>query len=272
VRLGPGSKLVVLLAFNIMALTFDRLENLLILTMASLAGYVMSRPNASRLKLTALMLAPPVWGITFSQAMFYQEWPRTVMLVLIPPSAPLIGWLTGGVYLYYQGFAYGLKQSLRLVSVMLLGLSIAWTTGESQLLRALRGVLKNARVSLSISVAARFLNTVLSEAKSAYTSFTLSGFKLTRPREAIRLLMPLVAQVVRRTYTVVLTLYSRAFNPSQPPSGGQARLSPGLVASLALLSFASALGLLKLLTVLFLADALYLPQLKPVYRWVMDNL
>ncbi len=274
-KLSPGAKVLLLLSFNVLALTFDRFENLLYLTTASLIGYLLSKPNASRIKLTLLVLLPPVWGITFAQALFYQEWPRTVLLVLLPPEVPVLGWLTGGVYVYYQGFVYGLKQSLRLVSVMLLGLAVAWTTGESSMLKSLRGFVRNAKLSLAVSVAVRFLRTVIDEARSAYTSFTLSGFKLTRPREAIRLLTPLIAQTIRRSYSIMLTLYSRAFNPSSwPRARGGRSTRPTLSSLLALsfLAFSLTLGLFKLLTVLFLIDALYIPCLKPIYRWALNNL
>ncbi len=272
-KLSPGAKLLVLLSFNVLALTFDKLNNLLALTASALLIYLLSRPSASRVKLTLLLILPPVWGVTLAQALFYQGWPRTVLLVVIPPDLPVLGWLTGGVYLYLQGFTYGLKQSLRLVSVFLVGLPIAWTTSESSLIKTLRGALRSAKLSVMVSVAVRFFRAVMDEAKAAYTAFTLSGFKLTRARDSLRLMIPLVAQVIRRSYTVTLSLLSKGFNPARSMDHGSP-LKPSLDVSLALafLAFSASLGLAKLLTVLFLLDAFYLPALKPIYAWVLDNL
>jgi len=172
--IDPRTKLAVLLAFNILALTFDKVENLLALTFTSIAIYALTRPNIERIKLTALVVVPPMWGMMLLQALFYQEWPRTVLAVIVPPSTPILGPLTGGVYLYYQGFLYGLKQSLRLVSVMLLGLAIAWTTGEGALLKALRSSISNQKLTIAVTIAARFLHVVINEVKTTYISLSLS--------------------------------------------------------------------------------------------------
>lgn len=272
-NIDPRTKISALIAFNILALTFDQFQNLVILTILSGIFYAFSKPNLEKLKITLLLILPPVWGITLLQALFYQEWPRTILAIIIPPEVPIIGWLTGGVYLYYQGFLYGLKQSLRLVSVMLLGLAITWTTNENILLRALRSTLGNQKLSVGISIAVRFFHTITNEAKTVYTVSTLSKFKITSFRNAIRLLIPLIAQVIRRSYTLTLALLSKGFNPDKKIKSSTIKLSTidKVIISISL-TIAISLGIIKLLTVLFLLDILYIPMLRDVYWWVINNL
>ena len=272
-NIDPRTKISVLIAFNILALTFDQFQNLVVLTILSSIFYALSKPNLEKLKITLLLILPPIWGITLLQALFYQEWPRTILAVIVPPEVPILGWLTGGVYLYYQGFLYGLKQSLRLVSVMLLGLAIAWTTSENILLRALRSTLSNQKLSVGISIAVRFFHTIMSEAKTVYMVSTLSKLKTASLKSVTKLLVPLIAQVIRRSYTLTLALLSRGFNPDKKTKSSMVKLSiiDKVVISTSL-TIASSLGMIKLLTVLFLLDILYIPVLRDVYWWVIYNL
>ncbi len=272
IQLSPVAKLLILLSFNVLALTFDKLENLVLLAILGCLAYVAGRPAASKIKITALVVLPPMWGIVLSQALFYQAWPRTVILTIIPPETPIIGWMTGGVYLYYQGLVYGIQQSLRLVAVVLVGLTVSWTTGEGALLRTLRRSLGNSKLSISVSIGVRFLRTITDEVKSVYTVFRLSGFKLTRPGDVARFTVPLVAQVVRRSYMISLTLFSRGFNPTRKSRMGEMRPSMTTLLSLLFLLFSLGLALIKVLTVLFLLDVLYVPTLKQIYFWALNNL
>ncbi len=271
--LDPRAKIAILVSFNILALTFDQLRNLVCLTILSGSFYLLSRPNLERLKMTLLIILPPVWGITLLQALFYQEWPRTVLAVIIPPEMPVIGWLTGGVYLYYQGFLYGLKQSLRLVSVMLLGLAIAWTTSESKLLRILRGTLSNQKLSVGVSIAVKSLHIITNEVKTVRIVLILSKFNLLNPKNIAKLVIPLIAQVIRRSYTLTLALLSKGFNPERRVKSNITKLKViDKIVITSSLGIALSLGILKLLALLFLLDILYIPEFRDLYWWVINNI
>ncbi len=272
IQLNPAAKLLILISFNLLAITFDKLENLILLTLLAVLVYVAGRPDISRIKTTALVILPPAWGVIISQSLFYQGWPRTVLLTLVPPEIPVLGWMTGGIYLYYQGLIYGAEQSLRLVTVVLVGLTVAWTTGEGSMLKTLRRSLDNPKLSISISIGVRFFRTMADEIRSVYAVFKLSGFKLTRYRDTVRFAVPLVAQVIRRSYMISLTLFSRGFSPTSRSGTGRTRPSAVTLLSIVFLLLSITLALMKVLTTLFLLDVLYIPPLKPVYFWVLNNI
>jgi energy-coupling factor transport system permease protein len=268
-RLSFTAKLALLAAFNALAIALDYLPNLIALVAAAAAIWAAARPSGDRLKLTALVVVPSVWSVVVLQGLFYTEWPRTVILTIIPPEAPVLGWLTGGVYLTHQGMLYGLKQSLRIVSVALVGLAVVWTSTEREIMAELRRLLRSATLSVGATVAARFFDTFAQDARAAMIAYKTAGYR-TLSASTLKLIVPLAVQVLRRSYVVTLALMTRGFSQGARISAG-ARLGALDIAVIAAsLAVAGAVGLLKLLTLLYIIDVLYIPQLRELYWYAIN--
>ncbi len=270
-RLNLITRLSVLLAVNILALSFDKVQNLVYLTLFSLAVWTLSRPNLDRAKFTAIVVIPVVWSFVLMQGLFYSAEPKTVLLVIVPPSFPVIGWLTGGLYIIYQGLIYGLVQSLRMVSVLLVGMAVAWSTSESEVFRTLLHYIRNLKLAIAAGIAVKFLDTFIVETKTLNVVLQVHS-KDRFPRKLIRIVYVLSAQMMRRCYTITLALLSRGISDIQNvkvPRQGLSPIDKAIIISA--LSFAIVIATLKILTMLFLYGILYVPSLGYLYRWVMDN-
>ncbi len=271
-RLNPLTKLALASSIAVLAVTIDNVSSLELVCFASLFLYALSRPNRTRIKLTLLLLGLAVWGTIVSQALFYGGYPRTPIAVVVSPDTPILGWLTGGVYVYLEGVEYGLRQSLRLVASILAGLAVAWTTDPKDLLLALSGLRISRALALSTTIALRFLPIFVSDAGSTLTVLRLRGLMLTRDRPstllkyASRFLTPLYASLVRRARTLSVAIESRGYG------GRRALLRSPL--SLSRLDYvvigvcAAVTGtivVLKLLFVAYATGAYYNPALVHIY-------
>jgi energy-coupling factor transport system permease protein len=268
-RLSFTAKLTLLAAFNILAIALDYLPNLIALTVVAVVIWAVARPSGDRLKLTALVVIPSVWSVVILQGLFYTGWPKTVIFTIIPPETPVAGWLTGGVYLTYQGMLYGLRQSLRIISVAFVGLAVVWTSTEREIVAELRRLLKNAALSVGVTISVRFFDIFTQDAKASMVAYRTAGNRRLGVG-MFRLIVPLAVQVLRRSYVVTLALITRGFNPRARISAATRLGVLDLVVITASLAVATTIGLLKLLTLLYIIDVLYIPQLRELYWYVVN--
>ena len=271
-RVNLITRLSILLAVNILALSFDKVQNLIYLTLFSLFVWALSRPNLERVKFTAMIVIPVIWSFVLMQGLFYSAEPKTVLLVLVPPNFPIIGWLTGGLYIIYQGLIYGLVQSLRMVSVLMVGMAIAWSTSESEVFKTLMNYFKNIKLAVATGIAIKFLDTFITEVKTLNVVSQVH-FREKFPRKLIRIVYVLSAQMLRRCYTITLALLSRGISGIEKIRAKEQKLTvvDKIIITCAL-SLALTVAVLKILTVLFLYGILYVPSLGYLYKWVLNNL
>jgi len=220
-RLIPVSKLVLVVSIAVLAITIDNVDTLKLVCLASLLVYSLAKPSLARIKLTAFLLALTVWGTVFSQALFYSGYPRTPIVELVSPETPVIGWITGGIYVYLEGVEYGLKQSIRLIASLLAGLAVAWTTDPKDFLIYLSGVGISKSLALSTMISFRFIPIFASDASSTLAVLKLRGAGISKDKPASMLryarkfLTPLYAALVRRARTLSVAIESRGYGQSK---------------------------------------------------------
>ena len=90
------------------------------------------------------LLAAIVWGTLLSQAMFYDQLPRTTLITIVP-ALELFGKPFAGLHLYREGMTYGLAQSLRMVAVTLAGLAVCLSISPERIELAAAGATARAR-------------------------------------------------------------------------------------------------------------------------------
>ncbi len=243
-RLDGRVKLVLLAVLGTGVILIDSPRTLFLLLAATLAGHLAARTSLRRWTLLAVFLLVAIWGSMVSQAMFYNQEPRSPLVCLVAPAAPVLGPLTGGVYIYQEGLAYGAVQAMRSCTMLAYGFLLCWTTEPRELLRGLVFWRLPYELSFMAVTGLRFLPVVLSETATVITAQRLRGLAATRAMSpagavgtAFRTLWPVLARSLRRAVTLAMSVESRGFGSgwrlaAMPPltAGGKAALAGCLAA------------------------------------------
>ena len=163
-------KLAVLFSTALLVVLIDAPCTLLGLFALVVVLYCFSGLPAAKVRVVVVIALLTVWGMMVTQALFYANVPRTVLLRLIPKDLAVLGELTGGIYVYREGLTYGAVQSLRIVTMIGLGLLICWTTDAGEFLGALVRLRVPYGVAFMTVTALRFLPVVVSEAGVVMTA------------------------------------------------------------------------------------------------------
>jgi len=269
-------KLAVLVSAAVLVVLIDAPATLLTLFILVVALYCVSGLPAGKLRLVVLIALLTVWGTMLSQALFYASVPRTTLVELVQRDFPVLGALTGGVRIYREGLAYGAVQSLRIVTMIGLGLLVCWTTDAGAFLSALVRLRVPYGVAFMTVTALRFLPVVVAEAGVVMTARRMKGYHLRRGRwlrpwrQLAQIFKPMFANAIRRSRSLALSVESRGFDPA----GARTALEPsrlGLrgVAALGLLAAALlAVTALKLLHWMFMEEVFYSEALRWLYSFV----
>lgn len=242
--------------------------------------YCFSGLPAAKVRMVALIVLMAVWGMMLTQALFYASVPRTVLVRLVPKDLPVLGGLTGGVYVYREGLAHGAVQSLRIVTMIGLGLLLCWTTDAGEFLAALVRLHVPYGVAFMTVSALRFLPVMVAEAGVVMTARRMKGYHLRRVqwlrpvRGLTQLMKPIFANAIRRSRALALSVESRGFDPSAPRTvfrHSQAGLTGVLVVVLLLATLAG-VAAVKLLHWMFVGEIYYSSALRGLYDFVRTYL
>ena len=224
-----------------------------------------------QLKLVCFFVGLSLWATVFSQALFYQTFPRTILLTLLPKDFPFLGKLTGGIYVYKEGLTYGLVQGLRLASTLALGLLICFTTEPKDILLALMALKVPYVLSFMVMTALRFIPLLSEEFMQVIMAQHSKGFEPFKfqnlPKIPFVLLTPVLANALRRSYTLAAAAYSRGFSLLESP-----KFLPCLrikwterLIGISVLSFALIIVAIKLLYFLYIQEIFYYPAWEWIY-------
>jgi len=229
-RLDVRTKLVMLLCVAVLGMSLDQWKALICVYLAILGIVVLARLSWSKIKALVIITFLTIWGIMWVQAVFYDAYPRTPLLYLLPPmlvnpSTPVVGGLWEGVAVYYEGFTYGIAQSLRIIAPMTLGLLIFWTEDPVKVLTGLNKLKLPYAVSFMVMTCLRFIPITLGEARLTTNSQRLRKYKPFDPkgillgygiyRTTVQVLVPLLANCVRKSFNMARSADSRAFRASE---------------------------------------------------------
>ncbi|WP_371378499.1 energy-coupling factor transporter transmembrane protein EcfT [Sporomusa aerivorans] len=222
-RLDTRSKIVILLLLAAMVLLVDSPRLLFLLFCLSLCLHGVARSSPARWRVLMVFVLLGIWGSMTSQALFYAREPRTVIACLLPPATPVIGALTGGVYIYREGLEYGAVQALRSGTMLTLGLLLNWTSDPRHMLRSLLSWHLPYELGFMLITGLRFLPVIFQETVIVLTAQRLRGFNPLRalsPRRliqtAFQTLFPILARTQRRAATLAASVESRGFGREVP--------------------------------------------------------
>ncbi|GBG58140.1 cobalt ABC transporter permease [Sporomusaceae bacterium FL31] len=271
-KLDVRTKLVVLLCCAVLVVLLDSPRTLYLLFCTTLVLHGMSGASLARWRVLLMFVMLGIWGSMVSQALFYSQEPRTIVACLLLPSAPLIGTLTGGVYIYREGLEYGAIQALRSASMLSMGLLISWTSDPRQLLRSFLSWKMPYELAFMLITSLRFLPVIFQETAVVLTAQRLRGFEPLRslvPRRliqaAFQTLFPILARTLRRAVTLAFSVESRGFGRKVNRLGvGNWPWGQWLGCALLLASLLGLL-LLKVMDVLQFNGIRYFPEFRQFY-------
>lgn len=217
------TKLIVLFLAAILAITIDNPRSLFFLFAAALFLHMAAGTSLYKWKVMAILLMLELWGSMVSQALFFAQTPRTPLLVLVSPETPVLGMVTGGLYVYREGIIYGAVQGLRAASMLSLGLLVCWTGDPRQLLHALLAWRLPPQAAFMLVTSIRFLPVLAAETGEIITALQLrsdsKGGRTAIIRHLPYVAKPLLARCLRRAQTLALSVVSRGFFSAQGRQG-----------------------------------------------------
>ena len=206
-RVDPRVKIIMLLTTGLIIVFIDNPWILGVLLALGLGGMLAARLEPVKLKVVCTVIVLGLWGSLFSQALFYEQTPRTAIFTLISPEFPLLGSLTKGLYVYQEGMIYGLRQGLRMAAMTSLGMLVCWTTDTRLLLLGLVRLRLPYSLAFMAVTAVRFIPVLMQETLQVLTAARLRGGS----RFSLQVLSPILASCLRRAGTLAVAVESRAF-------------------------------------------------------------
>ena len=270
-RIDPRAKIIMLLAFSVIMICIDKPETLAGLFILSLTGYLVAKIPLRNIKILVILLFLLIWGTIYSQALFYQQYPRTIIFTILSENAFGLEW--DGLHIYREGIEYGAIQSLRFASTTALALLFYWTTNPNAMLLGLIKLKVPYGLAFMVITSLRFIPLLIAESITVIRAQKLKGyapFKLSNAVKTIFLVMlPILANCIRRSSKLAISVEGRAFKPDASRTFLKEDILKFKVLDRVLVTlFAMAIPILvsKLLFWLYVNDVLYFSEL----RWVYD--
>ena len=219
IHLHPRTKIVVLAVVGCLVVLLDSPISLAVCFLASICLVASSRASWHQIRLLILFVLLGTWGLVYSQAIFYNEFPRIPIFTLIDRDFPFIGEVTGGIRFYREGLLYGAVQSLRFNTTLAIGCFIVWTTPPRDLLVALVQLGVPYSLAFMVTTALRYIPLIGSEAVTVVRLQRLRGFRYLRLNPIrtfsgiLNSLRPILMNNVRRATQLGEAVESRGFSP-----------------------------------------------------------
>ncbi len=218
INLEARTKILIMMICGCLVILLDSPSALLVCFLASILLVVSSMPTLKQIRLMLIFLLFTTWGLIYSQGIFYNAFPRTVLVTLIPADFPLIGRWTGGIQIYREGLYHGIIQSLRFNTTLVIGCYIVWTTQPRDLLLALLQLHVPSILAFMVTTALHFIPVIASEATAVIRSQKLRGFRYLRfnlfasVHGVINSFRPILAGNIRHATNLGESVESRGFS------------------------------------------------------------
>ena len=218
-KLHPHTKIVLLAIVSCLVILLDSPIALFVCFLVSLCFQASIPPSWRQIRLLLLFIGLGTWGLIYSQGIFYNQFPRTVIFTLIHKDVPVIGGLTGGIHLYREGLFHGAVQSLRFNTMLTISCFIIWTTQPRDLLLALVKLRVPYSLAFMVTTGLRYIPLIGSEAQTVIRSQRLRGFRYLRLNlfhavsGILNSLRPILTNNIRRATHLSEAVESRAFSP-----------------------------------------------------------
>jgi energy-coupling factor transport system permease protein len=272
-RIDPRAKLIVLAAFSITAIAMDNPKALTSLFILSFIGYPVAKIPAKNIKILVVLLCLLIWGTIYSQALFYQQHPRTIIFTILPENSFGMHW--DGLHMFREGMEYGAIQSMRFAATTSLALLFYWTTQPNALLFGLIRLKVPYGLAFMVMTALRFIPLLFAESITVFRAQRLKGYMPFTPVNWIKTvflaLVPILANCIRRAAKLAVSVEGRAFKPDAARTYLKADILTFTTLDRVLVALcltAVPVLVFKILFWLYVNDIYYLSQLRWVYEIV----
>ena len=217
---NPKFEIILLLIISILSITLDSLISLAILSLSSFLWFLFSHPTRKQIFFFSILVISSIWGIIFSQALFYPSTKKTILFVLLSKETPILGNFTGGVVFYLEGLIYGAFQSLRFIATISAGFAVSLCVDPTTLIRGLNSFRIPTHLSFTVATVFRFIPLTLEEFMTALRAQRMRGLRvfgkcgLNIFMTLFKLSKPVIAASIRRSETITFSMLSRAYNPN----------------------------------------------------------
>lgn len=267
-------KLSICFGMSILAVLADGLALLVSLALTGAAVFSLSRPNRSQIKLVVFVSVLIVWGMMFSQAIFYNLFPRHTLVTLVEPGILF----DDGLKIFYEGIRHGAIQSCRVLTIGFVGYAMCFSTEPDSFLKGLVAWKFPFSLAFMTVSAIQFVPVAAEEIAELRAAMRLKGYRIFRLglRQTVRTeiggLRAVLAGTIRHSEEKALSILTRGFDLEGPrTSFEEDRLKPGDIAVIAGL-VVPVLGLagIKLLFWLYQSEILYFSELRGIYAFTRE--
>jgi energy-coupling factor transport system permease protein len=271
-KLDVRIKMAIGFAISVLVVLVDTLTSLSTCAVIGLLCFILCFPNRKQIVLVSVTTIMIVWGLMFSQGLFYAMEPRYAVITLLEPN-PIFKY---GLKIYAQGLQYGSIQSFRIIAATLTGFAICFSTESDQFLKGLLAVKIPFSLSFMAVSAIRFIPVVAQEIGTVRNAMQLKGYRPFKcglkdtVNSEISALRPILAGTIRRSEEIALSIQTRGFSMD-------AKRSSWIERHFSFYEKLSLLGMLAIMTVIITCKLLfwmyqweffYLAQLRPLYGFV----
>lgn len=222
-RLDGRTKVCLLLMTTLLVITVDQPVTLFLLFSAALGLHIAAKTSWAKWEMLSVLIVVCLWGAVLSQALFYAQTPRSPLACLLSPQFPVLGEMTGGIFLYREGLSYGAIQGMRSATMLCIGLFVCWSSDPRSLVNAFVAWNLPPMISFMTVTALRFLPVLASEGSEIMTAARLREQAAGRGMNAFKwlrlmpkMVYPLLARSLRRAQTLSLSVLSRGFVHYRP--------------------------------------------------------
>jgi energy-coupling factor transport system permease protein len=273
-RLNVRLKLALGFSISTMAIAVDSLSFLIGLMLTGALIFIATMPSRVQVRLIALLCLLIVWGAMFSQAIFYNQFPRDILFTVIDPNSIL----RDGLHVYTQGIYYGAVQSFRMIAVLLTGYAICFSTSDDQFLRGFVALKIPFSISFMAVSAIQFVPVAMAEFRQVRTAMRLKGYRpfKTGFRRTLKTelgsLGTILAGTIRRSEEKAVSILTRGFSVNGVRSAfREDTLSIKEKAAIfAILSTVGGIVAMRMLFWCYQYQLFYRPELRWVYGFVRN--
>lgn len=207
-------KMAIGFAVSLLVILVDTLTSLSLCALVGTICFALCYPNRKQTVLVITTTILIVWGLMFSQGIFYANEPRHALFTLLPPN-PIF---KSGLKIYAQGVYHGAIQSLRMIAATLCGFAICFSTEPDKFLSGLLSVKIPFSLSFMAVSAIRFIPVVAQEIGTVRNAMRLKGYRPFKRGLAdtiaseIAVLRPVFAGTIRRSQEIALSIQTRGFS------------------------------------------------------------
>lgn len=270
-HLDARTKLLVAALISSGVLLIDSPPTLYLIFLCALCTHFIAKTSASKWMILMIVILIGIWGSVVSQAIFYNQLPRTPILCLLSMDESR-WWMSDGLYLYQEGLQYGAVQALRAATMLSVGMLLCWTTDQRDLLKGFIYWRMPYELAFMNITSLRFLPDIVTETITVMTAQKLRGAKPFRSLHLKRLidtlyqiLFPLLARTIKRAGTLALSVESRGFGRTSRMQVHKPWRKAEQIGAIGAGVFIVALFVVKIVYWLQFSGIVYIPAFRPIY-------